>query len=130
MKTVTLDLPTMFGDHHVVEVRRLLFELKGVEEVNASSAFRVIEVSFKEDQIAADQIKAKLDDAGYLGEIPIPVESSVAVNQRPEGEKSFFRHTAAFEQVKNVGFGQQMPISGRPLWPCPGMGPVKKMDEQ
>jgi copper chaperone CopZ len=129
MKTVTLDLPTMFGDHHVVEVRRLLFELKGVEEVYASSAFRVIEVSFDEDQTAADQIKAQLDDAGYLGELPIPVESNIAVNQREDGDQTFFRHTAAFEQVKTVSFGQQVPISGRPLWPCPGMGPLKQMDE-
>ena len=129
MKTVTLDLPTMFGDHHVVEVRRILFELKGVAEVYASSAFRVIEVSFEEDQVAVDQIKAKLNDAGYLGEISIPVESNVAVNQRGEDEETFFRHTAAFEQVKTVGFGQHVPSSGRPLWPCPGMGPIKNMDE-
>jgi copper chaperone CopZ len=129
MKTITLDLPTMFGDHHVVEVRRLLFELKGVEEVYASSGFRVIEVSFDDDLIAVDQIKATLDASGYLEEISIPVESSVAVNQRPEGEKSYFRHTAAFEKVGGVSFGQNMPVSGRPLWPCPGMGPNKKMDE-
>lgn len=129
MNTITLDLPTMFGDHHVVEVRRLLFEMKGVDEVYASSAFRVIEVTFNEDQVTIEQIKDTLDGAGYLGEIPIPVELSVAVNQRAEGEKSYFRHTAAFEQVKGVSFGQNMPISGRPLWPCPGMGPNKEMDE-
>jgi len=30
MEVLSLELPAMYGDHHVVEVRRLLFELPGV----------------------------------------------------------------------------------------------------
>ena len=41
MNKVTIDLPSMYGDHHVQEVRRLLFDLDGVEEVYASSAFQL-----------------------------------------------------------------------------------------
>ena len=36
----------MYGDHHVVEVRRLLLEMPGVTDVYASSSFQVVEVAF------------------------------------------------------------------------------------
>jgi hypothetical protein len=40
MNTLTLELPAIYGDHHVLEVRRILFELPGIEDVYASSNFR------------------------------------------------------------------------------------------
>ena len=46
METFVLELPTMYGDHHVVEVRRLLLGLPGVEEVYASSGFQSVEVTY------------------------------------------------------------------------------------
>ena len=30
MEIITLDVPAMYGDHHVVEVRRILLEISGV----------------------------------------------------------------------------------------------------
>jgi hypothetical protein len=124
----------MYGDHHVVEVRRILLELPGVEEVYASSSFRYIEVEYDETKINPDQIKARLEVEGYLGELPVPVESG-ALQDKQNGDKPFFRTTAAFEQSgKSVGFVQKVPYAGRPLWPCPGMGPlpqpVKKSEEE
>jgi copper chaperone CopZ len=128
MKTLTLELPAMYGDHHVTEVRRLLLEIPGVEDVYASGAFRVAEVKIDEKQVKEDAIKTKLDEAGYLGELPIEVEKP--------GEKSSvgaeplnMRHSNMYPQTKQVGFGQQVGYEGRPLWPCPGMGPLQKMDE-
>ncbi len=50
MKTISFDLPSLFGDHHVVEVRRLLLEIAGVEDVYASSAFQVVEISLRSRQ--------------------------------------------------------------------------------
>jgi copper chaperone CopZ len=124
MKKITVELPAMFGDHHVQEVRRILFELPGVEDVYASSGFRLVEVSFDEGQTKAEMITDKLEQAGYLGEIPIPVETGTSGAQE-NGRQVFFRHTAAFVQTKNVvGFQQRVPFTGRPLWPCPGMGPI------
>ena len=74
MKTISLDLPTLFGDHHVTEVRRLLMELPGVADVYASSSFHIVEVEFDETKLAPEQINDVLEKAGYLGELSIPVE--------------------------------------------------------
>jgi copper chaperone CopZ len=131
METLTLELPAMYGDHHVVEVRRLLLETPGVTDVYASSSFRAAEITFDPTQADAVTIKARLEEAGYLGELDLPMESGKPVTGRgaTEGE-TYFRHTAAHESVGNmVSFAQQVPFSGRPLWPCPGMGTLKILDE-
>lgn len=124
MKEISFDLPTMYGDHHVTEVRRLLLELPGVQEVYASSSFHVVEVQFDETKLESQTIEQTLSDAGYLGELPVPVEMG-ALAERENGDKPFFRHTAAFENTGHtVSFGQKVPYAGRPLWPCPGFGPL------
>jgi copper chaperone CopZ len=120
----------MFGDHHVVEVRRLLLEMPGVESVYASSSFQLVEVEYDETQLDAEKLKAKLGEAGYLGELPVAVETGATV-ERKNGDKPFFRHTAAYEQTGNtVNFAQKTPYAGRPLWPCPGMGPINRPEEE
>ena len=63
----------MYGDHHVIEVRRLLLELPGVQDVYASSAFQVVEVTYDPAQLDAGAITARLDEAGYLGDLLVPV---------------------------------------------------------
>ncbi len=129
MQTVTYETPVVYGDHHVIEVRRILSELPGVKEVYASSAFHVIEVSFDSKKINEKEIAKKLEAAGYLREWNIPVEVG-AKPQGEEGEKPFFRHTQTYETVKKVvSFGQSVGAQGRPLWPCPGMEPAKIPDE-
>lgn len=128
MGTKTFEAPALYGDHHVSEVHRILKELPGVEEVYASSAFQAIEVTFDETKITADQIAARLEEAGYLGEIPILVETGIAVEKK-DGDGTF-RHTAVYETIKQtVSFAQQVQHQGRALWPCPGLG-VVKMEEQ
>lgn len=125
MQKSTFNTPALFGDHHVTEVRRILFALQGVKDVYASSAFQVVQVEFDEDKITHDALLRTLEDAGYLSPIPMMAESGLAA----EGG-SMFRHTATYETVKkNVSFAQKTPYSGRPLWNCPGMGIIKKMDE-
>lgn len=124
VKEISFDLPTMYGDHHVTEVRRLLLELPGVQEVYASSSFHVVEVQFDETKLESQTIEQTLSDAGYLGELLMPVEMGV-LSERENGEKPFFRHTVAFENTgQTVSFGQKVPYAGRPLWPCPGFGPL------
>jgi copper chaperone CopZ len=128
METKSFEAPALFGDHHVSEVRRILLELAGVSDVYASSAFQTIEVTYDPDKVKIDQIEGRLQEAGYLGEIPMLVETGIAVEKK-EGD-SVFRHTAVYETVKNtVSFAQRVEYSGRPLWPCPGLGPVKMADE-
>ncbi|MDX1414643.1 MAG: heavy-metal-associated domain-containing protein [Candidatus Promineifilaceae bacterium] len=129
MPILTIELPNMFGDHHVIEVRRLLLELPGVEKVYASSSFQIVEITFDETQVELVTIEDTLDQAGYLGPIISPTESGKAATE--EGNHTYFRHTAAFEQTGTaVGFTQLVPYAGRPLWPCPGMGPVQIEEEE
>ncbi len=128
METKSFEAPALYGDHHVSEVRRILLELTGVSEVYASSAFQVIEVKFDPDKIRPEQLEARLQEAGYLGEIPMLVETGIAV-ERKDGD-GVFRHTAVYETVKTtVSFAQQVDSNERPLWPCPGLGAVKMADD-
>ena len=125
MQTSTFDTPALYGDHHVTEVRRFLCALPGVKDVYASSAFQVVQVQFDESQITHGELMQKLEEANYLGEVPMMTESSVAV----EGD-SVFRNSAVYETLKkSVSFQQKVPYSGRPLWNCPGMGVIKNMEE-
>lgn len=131
MKTISYDLPTMYGDHHVTEVRRLLTALPGVEDVYASSSFRIVEIQYDETISDPESFEQALDEAGYLGEMLMPVELG-AIGDRQNGDKPFFRHTAAYQQTgEAISFAQQTPFTGRALWPCPGMGPlVTTKDEE
>lgn len=130
MDNLSLDLPAMYGDHHVSEVRRILLELPGVSDVYASSGFRVVDIAYDGEAVSPVEIKQALDRAGYLGEIPVTVERG-ATEERTNGDKPFFRHTVAYEQTgRSISFAQQVPFAGRPLWPCPGMGPIKQTEEE
>ena len=44
MEEVQIHVPAMYGDHHVLEVRRILLELPGVLDVYASSCFQTVQV--------------------------------------------------------------------------------------
>jgi copper chaperone CopZ len=125
VELLNLDLPTMYGDHHVTEVRRLLLEIPGVEDVYASSGFQMVEVKYDPAKLEKEVITNKLEQAGYIGELSIAVERG-ALEEGKNGAKPFFRRTAAYEQTgQTISFAQTVPFAGRPLWPCPGMGPIK-----
>jgi len=125
METKTFEVPALYGDHHVTEVRRILLELEGVTDVYASSAFQVVEVTYDPAKINDLQIALRLDEAGYLGEWTIRVEVGTAA-QNPEKHKTLSRHTTTYETTKQtVSFAQRVNYQGRPLWPCPGIGTVK-----
>jgi len=129
METKSFEVPALYADHHVTEVRRILMELNGVKEVYASSAFRVVEVTYDEKKINDLEIAIRLDEAGYLGEWTIPIEMGT-VAQQGDGQKPYFRHTTTYETTKQtVSFAQKVNYKGRPLWHCPGMGAVKRDEE-
>jgi copper chaperone CopZ len=130
-KTITFDTPALFGDHHVLEVRRLLLAVPGVDEVYASSAFRVVDVTYDPTKTDEDAISKELSSAGYLGEWLQPEEKGVAAETEIERSKSFFRHTEVFETSRQVvSFTQRVGYSGRPLWNCPGLGVINnKMED-
>ncbi len=125
----SVELPAMYADHHVVEVRRVLLALPGVEDVYASSCFGVVELSYDPGQVTTAQITAALEEAGYLGGLEVPVENGTPASTAT-GEPPFFRHTAVYEHLRTaVSFGQVVEYLGRPLWTCPGMGVIKNMEE-
>jgi copper chaperone CopZ len=126
MQEVQINVPAMYADHHVIEVRRVLLELPGVVEVYASSCFQIVQVKFDSEQVEQETIHAALETAGYLEPLSIPAEGGVPA-YGSNREDQFFRHTSAHEQTKQVvQFNQQVAFSGRPLWPCPGMGVIAK----
>ena len=130
MEKIVLNLPAMYGDHHVIEVRRILLGLAGVKDVYASSSFRTAEVTFDPAETQAEQINALLQEAGYLGELFALSEPSIPA-MREAGQPGAFRHTTVYEQTRQVvSFTQNVSYLGRPLWPCPGMGVIKGMDKE
>ena len=129
MKTTTINVPNMYADHHVQEVRRILLEQPGVIDVYASSAFRVVEVSYDESTTNDLEMSLVLDEGGYLSEWSVPIETAAATNQE-ERSRTFFRHSAVYENIQQgMSFAQKVPYQGRPLWNCPGMGVIKPMEE-
>jgi copper chaperone CopZ len=129
MEKLSIDLPTLYGDHHVIEVRRILLEIPGVEDVYASSAFRLVEVTYDPAKVPPEALLTKLEEAGYSGDLPVPVE--VGATPVEGNGKAFFRHTAVYQTTRNVvSFQQRVKYEGRPLWPCPGMGPLTTQPEE
>ncbi|NQS91417.1 MAG: heavy-metal-associated domain-containing protein [Chloroflexi bacterium] len=124
MASLSLELPSMYGDHHVIDVRRILLEFEGVTEVYASSGFRVVEVEYNSKKTSKKNLVDALETAGYTSDFEMALESSIPANE--QREKAYFRHTEASEQTGNtVNFEQTVRVKRSPLWPCPGMGPLK-----
>ncbi len=131
METITYELPAMYGDHHVIEVRRILQEVTGVEDIYASSAFQAVEVKFDPEKVTGSQIEQVLEEAGYFGEWKLPVEADASTYLKEDRSESYFRHTEVFETSKQVvSFAQNVNYTGRPLWNCPGIGIFKSDMEE
>ena len=125
MEKLTLELPALYGDHHVIEVRRILLEMVGVDDAYVSSSFHIVEVTYDPAKINPDAITAGLGEAGYLGELPVPFESGSAAYLESDSQ-TYFRHSTVYENTRqSVSFAQSVNYAGRPLWPCPGMGLLK-----
>ena len=130
MEVFTIELPAMYADHHVVEVRRILLETPGVEDVYASSAFQVAEVTYDPDTTSESAIAHKLEEAGYLGDFAVTAEAGKPATSK-NGDGVFFRHTEVYKHTKEtIGFAQNVSYVGRPLWPCPGIGAIKTVEEE
>jgi len=65
MEKLQFNLPDMWADHHVLKVRSVLNAMDGVKDVVASSAFRMVLLSYDPAQTSAGTIWAALEDAGY-----------------------------------------------------------------
>ena len=58
--SVMIDVPAMYADHHVVEVRRILLDVPGVRAVYASSALGVVEIDFDAQHTSAEALERRL----------------------------------------------------------------------
>jgi hypothetical protein len=118
MPEVIFDTPALYGDHHVTEVRRILFDLPGIQQVYASSCFHIVQVSFDPALIKQDDIASCLAQAGYLDPMAV-------VSEPGQADSPFFppRQTSTSESPSfTLKFTQQTPVAEREAWPCPGMG--------
>jgi copper chaperone CopZ len=74
MAKTVLDVPTLWADHHVLNVRDALVPMEGVEDVYASAAWKQVLVRFDESKVDQSAIEQALAEAGYpVGEGEIPV---------------------------------------------------------
>lgn len=121
MDTLHLHIPAMYGDHHVIEVRRILFKLDGIEDVYASSYSQTLQIDFNQDKIDPETIKQELAHHSYLDALDVPSESGIAAYKN-DGNASYFRHTVAYQHLQHtVGFAQEIQVGKRVLFPCPGI---------
>jgi copper chaperone CopZ len=65
MEKLQFNLPDMWADHHVLKVRTVLDAMDGVQDVVASSAFRMVMLSYDPAVTSAGAIWAAVEDAGY-----------------------------------------------------------------
>jgi copper chaperone CopZ len=120
MDKLVLTIPTLYGDHHTMAVRRILGELPGVTNLFVSAASHQVSLTHDAGKASRQAIEKALADQGYApgeGDLTYPVQAVF-----PEDAT---RHTStisgtgtslAFAEVTQV-------VQGRPLWPCPGFDP-------
>jgi excisionase family DNA binding protein len=65
MEELVLGVPAMWADHHVLAVRNAMFALAGVDNVEASSAFKTLRIFFDPSRTSAQVIVKALVAAGY-----------------------------------------------------------------
>jgi copper chaperone CopZ len=65
MEELVLGVPAMYADHHVLAVRDALLSVDGVDDVQASAAFKTVKVTFDANQASAQIIAMALQDVGY-----------------------------------------------------------------
>jgi copper chaperone CopZ len=65
MEELTLPVPGMWADHHVLAVREALLQDPGIKAVVASARDMSVQLSFDASQTDQEQITARLSEAGY-----------------------------------------------------------------
>ena len=64
MAVSNLPVPSMYADHHVTAVRKALSRLSGVQDVQASAAFKQITVKHSKE-VTKRALSEALEEAGY-----------------------------------------------------------------
>ncbi len=120
MQSKVFKTPSLYGDHHVSELRKHLLAIPGIADVYASSAFQVVEVKYDEKQISETDILNHLLKLGYLNELEVTQELETAVDSL--ASDNVFRHTINYAHLKGtVGFQHNVSSGTNPAWACPGL---------
>lgn len=83
MEKALFDVPSMYGDHHVIAVRQALLVVPGVEEVWASSAWQQVQVTYEPETVSPDEISQALEQTGYpAGDGHLPSAPSTLPNAK------------------------------------------------
>ncbi len=77
MEKIQFGVPNLWADHHTLKVREALSQLTGVQDVLASSAFRMVIVSYDPALVTPGAIMAMLDEAGY----PVATDGASVMTQ-------------------------------------------------
>ncbi len=112
MEKIELHIPALYGDHHVLEVRRILSRLPGISEAQASAAQQRVRVTFDLAQVSTQAIVAALSAGGYT-----PGEAPGALNP-PLDE---LRHVAAADRAETTREAKFAPPPA--FGACPGLEP-------
>lgn len=65
MEKIQFNVPDLWADHHTLKVRGVLTQMAGVQDVIASSAFRMVAITYDPAVVAPGAMMAALDEAGY-----------------------------------------------------------------
>ena len=119
MEKVALNVPGMYGDHHVLAVRDILGRLPGVEDIYASSAFKQVVVKFDPAKAKPADFEGALSAQGYgQNEEPAPAVVIETPAQRWQSGAQFVVASGIAESVRfeappmNWGAGGPRPCPG------------------
>ena len=127
MEKVTIDVPGMYGDHHVLAVRDLLGKLPGVENIFATSAFKQVVVTFDPAKSKPADFENALKAEGYMESERWPAITDAVKGQR-HGGSQFVVASGMAEMVRfeappvNWGAGGPRPCPGFEFRTFPGGG--------
>jgi copper chaperone CopZ len=99
MAKVTISVPKMFADHHVLKVKDALSALDGVGGVVASSAWRAVIVAYDEAKANASDIEAALTKAGYEPGAEAPMLAANIDNYRDPAWEAVGTRTTTTNQA-------------------------------
>jgi copper chaperone CopZ len=125
MKQAKFDIPVLFGDHHVLEIRRILSEVEGVKDIFISSAYNFLKIEYDESATSEEAIKTLLEEAGYYGDLGFEFEQ-FGLEPGSGDHKKHFRKGVLYDQTgQTQGFTQKATKTSREDWPSPGMGKLE-----
>ncbi len=77
MEKIQFNVPDLWADHHTLKVRDVLTKMAGVQDVVASSAFRMVALAYDPAVVSPGALMATLEEAGY----PVATDGAAVVPQ-------------------------------------------------